>query len=129
MLNNSNQICEVTFVSKNISKKGSYERERSKNQELLNLVINKMPIGFMMFEAAGTLIMVNERLSDYLNLSDGTEINGKTNIHTHPFLRKMGLSEKYEEAIKGIGYHFTFYFVIRILCKTLIKRFAKGNII
>jgi PAS domain-containing protein len=103
MLDDNQQICGVTFVSKNITKKRSYEQERRKNQELLNLVINKMPIGFMMFDAAGNLIMVNERLSDYLNLPNDNEIIGKTNIHTHPFLCKMGLSEKYEEAMHGFG--------------------------
>jgi PAS domain-containing protein len=103
MLNDSQQICGVTFVSKNITKKRGYEQERRKNQELLNLVINKMPIGFLMFDAAGNLIMVNERLVSYLNLEDESELLGKVNIHHHPFLKSIGLSEKYEEALHGLG--------------------------
>ncbi len=103
MLDDKQQICGVTFVSKNITKKRSYEQERRKNQELLNLVINKMPIGFQMFDAAGNLIMVNERFTEYLNLTNENELSGKVNIHTHPFLQKIGLSEKYEEALNGFG--------------------------
>lgn len=105
MLDEKQHICGVTFVSKNITKKRSYEQERKKNQELLNLVINKMPIGFLMFDASGNLIMVNERLKDYLNLSDENEILGNVNIHTHPFLLNIGLTEKYEEALHGFGVH------------------------
>ncbi len=103
MFNEQQQICGVTFVSKNITKKRGYEQERRKNQELLNLVINKMPIGFLMFDSAGNLMMVNERLVSYLNLEDETALLGKVNIHQHPFLRSIGLTEKYEEALHGLG--------------------------
>lgn len=97
-------VTGVTFVSKNVTRKKAFELERKQQQELLNRVINNMPMGFQLFNNEGNLMMVNDRFRQYLNLPEDDSKLSEFNILEDKFMQKTGLSEKYLEAVSGPGF-------------------------
>ncbi|MCF8447550.1 MAG: PAS domain-containing protein, partial [Bacteroidia bacterium] len=78
MKDSSQKIYGVTIISKDISKKKRYEKERIELQKLLDATINKMPIGFELFDKNGNLRKINQMQLQNLHLE-------KTSINLHQF--------------------------------------------
>jgi PAS domain-containing protein len=74
MKDSAKKIYGVTIISKDISKKKKYEKERIELQKLLDATIHKMPIGFELFDKNGNLRKINQMQLQNLHLED-TSIN------------------------------------------------------
>ncbi|MBC7381424.1 MAG: hypothetical protein H7296_00325 [Bacteroidia bacterium] len=100
MTNSDGIVYGVNIVSKDITKKKGLEKSRKENEQLLNLMIDKMPIGFELFNENGLLIMMNEVQKHNLGLSSVDESLGKFNVLADPFTEYSGQLTHFLQAYK-----------------------------
>lgn len=98
MYDNTNKVYGVTLLSKNITKKKQFERQRIDNQKFLDVVLNEMPIGFELFDSEGFLIRMNEKQMKNLAISKPENYINIYNILTDSFSIASGQYPYYKKA-------------------------------
>lgn len=98
MYDNTNKIYGVTLLSKKITKKKLFEKQRVDNQKFLDIVLNEMPIGFELFNNEGFLIRMNEKQMKNLAISRPENYINNYNVLTDSFSLLSGQYEYYKKA-------------------------------
>ena len=98
MYDNTNKVYGVTILSKNITKKKLFEKQRIDNQKFLDIVLNEMPIGFELFNNEGFLIRMNEKQMKNLAISKPQNYINNYNILTDAFSLSSGQYDYYKKA-------------------------------
>jgi PAS domain S-box-containing protein len=94
----SNKVYGVTLLSKNITQKKLFEKQRVDSQKFLDIVLNEMPIGFELFNNEGFLIRMNEKQMKNLAISKPENYINNYNILTDSFSLASGQYEYYKRA-------------------------------
>jgi PAS domain S-box-containing protein len=94
----SNKVYGVTLLSKNITQKKLFEKQRVDSQKFLDVVLNEMPIGFELFNNEGFLIRMNEKQMKNLAISKPENYINNYNILTDSFSLASGQYEYYKRA-------------------------------
>ncbi|NDC29962.1 MAG: PAS domain S-box protein [Bacteroidetes bacterium] len=94
----SNNVYGVTLLSKNITQKKLFEKQRVDSQKFLDIVLNEMPIGFELFNNEGFLIRMNEKQMKNLAISKPENYINNYNILTDSFSLASGQYEYYKRA-------------------------------
>jgi PAS domain S-box-containing protein len=113
MYDNTHQVYGVNILSKNITKKKLFEKQRVDNQKFLDIVLNEMPIGFELFNAEGFLIRMNDKQMKNLGISKPLNYINNYNILTDSFSLSSGQYEYYKKAFDTgdvINYEITINF-------------------
>lgn len=100
MYDASNKVYGVTLLSKNITKKKQFEKQRVDNQKFLDLILNEMPIGFELFDNEGFLIRMNEKQMRNLAISKPQNYINNYNILTDSFSLVTGQYTYYKKAFE-----------------------------
>ncbi len=98
MYDNTNKVYGVTLLSKNITKKKLFEKQRIDNQKFLDVVLNEMPIGFELFNSEGFLIRMNDKQMKNLVISKPQNYINNYNILTDSFSLSSGQYDYYKKA-------------------------------